>query len=379
MKIILAPDSFKGTIRSPEVCEILRDAFQRELPGAQFILLPLADGGEGSVEAILAAGKGERRRATVRDPLGRPVQAEFAFIPETGQALLEMAAASGIELLDKTELNPLLTSTFGTGELIKAAKLAGAREIIIGIGGSATVDGGAGMARALGCRLLDAAGHDLPEGGGALRQLATLQLGQLEDWRGRISVRVASDVSNPLTGPQGAAAVFAPQKGASPEMLPILEAGLQNWGELLIKQGLIADSCQFGDGAAGGLGIALRALLGARSESGAHLITELVGLKQHLDGASLVVTGEGCTDEQTCYGKLPAVVAELAAQAAVPTILISGAIKGPQNLLRQKFQAIFSTVSQVASLDETLAAARENLHNQARSVAATLRIAGFDK
>ncbi|NMA20056.1 MAG: glycerate kinase [Lentisphaerae bacterium] len=379
MKIIFAPDSFKGTIRSPEVCNILQKAFQEELPGAQYVCLPMADGGEGTVEAVLAAGKGERRQITVKDPLGRPVQAEFAFLPETAQAVIEMASASGLELLDKTELNPLLTSTFGTGQLLLEAQRLGAREIIIGIGGSATVDGGAGMARALGCRLFDADGQELPEGGGALRQLATLDLSGLAQWNRQIKVRVACDVTNPLTGPAGATAVFAPQKGATPEMLPILEAGLQNWGNILIKLGLIADTSQPGDGAAGGLGAGLRALLGARMESGARLIAELVGLEEHLSGASLLITGEGCTDEQTCFGKLPAVVAELANSAGVPAILLSGAVKGSQNPLREKFQAIFSTLSEVAPLDKTLAAARENLYNCARAVAATLRIANCGK
>ncbi len=379
MKIIFAPDSFKGTIRSPEVCRILQKAFEQELPGAEYVCLPMADGGEGTVEAILAAGKGERRQVIVEDPLGRPIQAEFAFLPETAQAVLEMASASGLELLSKQEMNPLQTNTRGTGQLLLEAQRLGAREIIIGIGGSATVDGGAGMARALGCRLLDALGQELPEGGGSLQQLASLDLRGLEQWNRQIKVRVACDVTNPLTGPTGAAAVFAPQKGATAEMLPILEAGLLNWGKILMKQGLIADSCQPGDGAAGGLGLGLRALLGARMESGANLVAELVRLKEHLSGASLLITGEGCTDEQTCFGKLPAVVAELANKAGVPAILLSGAIKGSQNPLRRKFQAIFSTLSEVTTLDKTLAAARENLYDRARAVAATLRIAGFGK
>jgi len=375
MKIIFAPDSFKGSIRSPEVCSILHEAFQQELPDAQFICLPMADGGEGTVEAILAAGKGERHQVIVKDPLGRSVQAEFAFLPETAQAVMEMASASGLELLSKQEMNPLLTSTAGTGQLLLEAQRLGAREVIIGIGGSATVDGGAGMARALGCRLLDAHGQELAEGGGVLQQLASLDLSGLAQWNRQIKIRVACVVTNPLTGPTGAAAVFAPQKGATAEMLPILEAGLQNWGNILMKQGLISDTCQSGDGAAGGLGLGLRALLRARMESGAHLVAELVGLKEHLCGASLLITGEGRTDEQTCYGKLPAVVAELANNAGVPAILLSGAVKGPQNPLRQKFQAVFSTLSEVAPLDKTLAAARENLYDRARAIAATLRIA----
>ncbi|MFA6931242.1 MAG: glycerate kinase [Lentisphaeria bacterium] len=377
MKILFAPDSFKGSIRSPEVCRILQQAFQAEIPNAEYVCLPMADGGEGTVEAVLAAAKGERHQIKVDGPLGKQVLADFAFFPETRQAVLEMASASGLELLCQEEQNPLVTSTYGTGQLLQEARRLGAQEVILGIGGSATVDGGAGMAQALGCHLFDHQGRELPKGGAALQHLAGLDLHALEEWRQHINIRVACDVTNPLTGPTGAVAVFAPQKGATAEMLPILEAGLQNWGEHLVRHGLIQDSCQPGDGAAGGLGLSLRALLGARMESGAKLIAELVGLKQQLAKADLLITGEGCTDEQTCYGKLPAVVAELAKEAGVPVILLSGAIQGPQNVLRQKFHAVFSCLSEVAPLDQVLRSARENLSDRARAIAATLRIAGF--
>lgn len=374
MKIILAPDSFKGTIRSPEVCQILRQAFSEELPAAQLVCLPMADGGEGTVEAVLAARSGERRQVTVSDPLGRQISADFAFFPESRQAVMEMAAASGIELLQRSELNPMLTSTCGTGQMLLEAQRLGAKEIILGIGGSATVDGGAGLAQALGCRLLDAEGRELPPGGGALQRLADIDFSGFMHWDSSIRLRVACDVTNPLTGPTGAAVVFGPQKGATEEMLPQLEAGLSRWGDCLLRHGKAQSTNEPGDGAAGGLGFGLRALLNAQMESGAKLLSEITGLADQLQGASLLITGEGCTDEQTCCGKLPAVLADLAAGAGVPAILISGAIRGPQDALRSRFQAVFSTVSQVASLEETLAAARQNLYNCARAVAAALKL-----
>lgn len=373
-KIILAPDSFKGTIRSPQVCAILQEAFQAELPEVELISIPMADGGEGTVEAVLAATAAEERRVSVRDPLGRAVTARFAFFPETGQAVLEMAEASGLERLREDERNPLLASTDGTGELLEAARRAGARELIIGIGGSATVDGGSGLARALGVRLLDAEGRELSPGGGSLHRLAALDFAALSPAWQDIRVRVACDVTNPLLGERGAARVFGPQKGATPAMVEQLERGLARWGELLRRHRLVDDVSQPGDGAAGGLGFGLRALLSARMQSGARLLAEITGLPRHLRGASLLITGEGRTDAQTGFGKLPAVLAELARAEGVPAILLSGSIEGPQEELRRHFTALYSTLSQLEELPQALARARESLYNRARALAATLRI-----
>jgi glycerate kinase len=372
MKIIFAPDSFKGSIRSPEVCEILLRAFQEKLPGAEFCCIPLADGGEGTVAAVLAARPGELREATVHDPLGRPISAQYAFFPESGQAVLEMASASGLELLSAAERNPLLTSTYGSGELIRAAITAGAKDIIMGIGGSATVDGGAGLVQALGAKLLDASGQDLPPGGGMLEHLASVAAGELPALCRGISIKVACDVTNPLLGATGAAAVFGPQKGASPAMVRSLENGLRRWSEKVSAAGLADTSDQPGDGAAGGVGFTLRAFLGGQMCSGARLIADLVGLPGHLQQADWIITGEGCTDEQTCYGKLPAIVAELAAAQGVPCILLSGAVKGSQTLLRQKFTAVFSSLSETGSLEAALSRARENLYDRALAVASLL-------
>ncbi|MDD3695288.1 MAG: glycerate kinase [Lentisphaeria bacterium] len=376
MKIIFAPDSYKGTMRSPRICEVLQAAFKAELPEAELLSLPMADGGEGSAEALLAAGWGEPRQATVQNPLGRRLQARFAYNAQQGLAMLDMASASGIELLETHELNPMLASSRGTGELLLAAKKLGLKEIILGIGGSATVDGGAGMAQALGCKLLDRQGRELPPGAKSLHALATIETEAMqEDWKG-VKVSVASDVNNPLCGPRGAVAMFARQKGADEEMLPKLEAGLQNWAAVLQKAGLISDAVQPGDGAAGGLGLALRALLKAETRSGAQLLAEMLELRRHLAGASLIITGEGHTDEQTLHGKLPAVLADLAAEQGLPCILLSGAVKGDQALLRQKFQAIYATLSDLAPLPTVLANAEKDLYDRARAIAATLRMGG---
>ena len=360
MKIIFAPDSFKGTLRSPTICQVLQDAFRAELPEAELLSLPMADGGEGSAEAVLASGWGQPHEAKVHDALGRPVKAKFAYDAERRLAILDMASASGIELLQKYELNPMLASSYGTGELLLAAKNIGAQEIILGIGGSATVDGGAGMAQALGCRLLDHDGQELPAGAAALHTLATINAEALQAWR-EIKITVASDVDNPLCGDKGAVAMFARQKGADEEMMPKLEAALQNWAAILKNSGFINDAVQPGDGAAGGLGLELRALLKAETRSGAHLLAEMLNLRQHFAGANLIITGEGHTDEQTLHGKLPAVIAELAAEQGLPCILLSGAVAGDQALLREKFSAIFATLSDLAPLSEVLAKAEKDL------------------
>lgn len=372
MKIIFAPDSFKGSIRSPEICAILLRAFQERLPAEEYVCLPLADGGEGTVNAVLAAKPGELRTVTVHDPLGRSVPAAFAFFPETSQAVVEMATASGLELLAADERNPLISSSYGSGELIRAAITAGARDIIVGLGGSATIDGGAGLVQALGARLVTTSGRELPPGGGSLSQLAAVELGELPALCQAVTFRIACDVTNPLLGKNGAAAVFGPQKGATPAMLSILEPGLQLWSEKVCALGLACSANQAGDGAAGGVGFALRAFLGGQMFSGGKLLAELVGLPRHLQQTDWLVTGEGCTDEQTCFGKLPAVLADLAREQGVPCILLSGAIRGPQEPLRQKFTAVFSCLSAVEPLADVLTHARVNLYDRAVAIAALL-------
>ncbi len=379
VKIVLAPDSFKGTLSSAEVCRILREAFRCCLPTAELTCLPMADGGEGTLAALVAATGAQRRSVTVLDPLGRPRPADFALLPQGRGAFIEMAEASGLERLRDEERNPMAATTYGTGQLVRAALDAGATDITIGIGGSATVDGGAGLAQALGCRLLDASGQDLPHGGASLRRLARLEVSPCDQRLRKVRLRVACDVTNPLLGPTGAATVFGPQKGASPEDVRQLEEGLRHWAQAVIEAGMAADSDQPGDGAAGGLGFALRTLAGAQMVSGARLVAELAGLKQAIATADLVVTGEGRTDFQTLFGKLPVVVAELSAAADVPCVLISGDIAGDQAPLRQHFAACFSTVPAVLPLAQVLKQARADLFSCGCAVAGLVAAASRRK
>ncbi|OGV55913.1 MAG: glycerate kinase [Lentisphaerae bacterium GWF2_52_8] len=372
MKIVLAPDSFKGCLRSPEICDALREGILSVRPDAEVISVPMADGGEGSTEAVLKAAGGELRTVTVRGPLGKPVEASFALLNDKRSAVLEMAAASGIELLSNDELNPLLASTFGTGELLRAALDAGAREIIMGIGGSATVDGGAGFIQALGVKLLDCEGNDLPGGGGTLARLDKLIVSGLDPRLRETRLRIACDVTNPLLGERGAASVFGPQKGASPVMVEELESNLVHYAETLKKSGLVANSSQPGDGAAGGLGFALRVFCGAEMVSGARLLAEITHLQEKMRDADLVITGEGCTDGQTSSGKLCSVIAELAREENVPVILLSGALKGDLPGMHETFTAAFSISTGPSSLSEALPSARKNLFFAARNIARLL-------
>jgi glycerate kinase len=367
VKIVLAPDSFKGNMRSPAVCAALARGIRQVLPSATILSVPMADGGEGTTESVAAATGVPLRQVPATGPLGQPVRATFALLPD-GTAVAEMASASGLELLRLNELNPLKTSTFGTGELIAAMLDAGARRIILGIGGSATVDGGAGMAQALGFRLRDAAGNDLPTGAEHLSRLATIGSVAIHPRLRECAIQVACDVTNPLLGPQGAVAVFAPQKGATPAMLPILEANLARLAAFWQETGMLASVAEPGDGAAGGLGAGLRAFCGAKLVSGARLVADAVGLHQALESADLVITGEGCSDASTAYGKLPAVVAELAAEKGIPTILLPGGLRGDFKGLERVFAGVFPICSGPMSLEEALAQAPANLERAARNV-----------
>lgn len=362
MKIVIAPDSFKGNMRSGRVCEIIRGAILREAPDAEVLAYPMADGGEGTVEAVVAATGGEIRKRRVCGPLGEPVEAAYGVLPD-GTAIMEMAAASGIELVPPDRLSPMEATTFGTGELILHLLGEGHDKIVMGIGGSATVDGGTGMAQALGYRFMDGDGKEIRERGGKIlfRIRRIDASGVLPDLK-RAAIRVACDVTNPLCGPDGAAPVFGPQKGATPEMVAALDAGLANLGEVVGIDGAA------GDGAAGGLGFGLRAFCGAEVESGARLIAETVGLPRALEGADLLITGEGQTDGQTASGKLCSVLAAMARERGVKTLLLSGALRGDLDPFLEMFDYAFSISSGHASLEACIAHARVDLTFVARNV-----------
>ncbi|MCF7818431.1 MAG: glycerate kinase [Kiritimatiellales bacterium] len=357
MKIVVAPDSFKGNMRSDRVCEIIRAAILREIPSAEVLALPMADGGEGTVEAVVAVTGGTFQSLEVCGPLGDPVIARYGLLPD-GSAIMEMASASGIELVSAERLNPLTATTYGTGELVRYLLAAGHNRIVMGIGGSATVDGGIGMACALGYRFLDAAGNETQ----VLTQICSIDSTAVFQGLAGAKIRVACDVTNPLTGPDGAAAVFGPQKGATPAMVKELDAGLSN---LLNIAGVPGAP---GDGAAGGLGYGLRAFCNAEIVSGAKLIADTVGLAAALEGADLLITGEGRTDGQTASGKLCSVLAGMARERGVKSLLVSGALQGDPDGFLDLFDDAFSISTGHTSLEACIRHAPEDLAFTVRNV-----------
>ena len=326
-RVVIAPQSFKGSADAVAVASAIARGIRRVWPRAQCVELPLADGGEGTALALVRATGGEMRNARVHDPLGREIDAQWGVLGDGITAVLEMAAASGLPLLREDERDPRITSTRGTGELILAAAASGAQRIVIGIGGSATNDGGAGMARAFGYRFFDAASLELPEGGGALARLARIE-GQTDPRLVRPAIDVACDVRNPLLGPEGATAVYGPQKGATPEIQRQLEGALTRYADVV--EAFVGRDVRSvpGAGAAGGLGAGLIAFLDARLVSGSALVLDAVGFEKRLVGADLVVTGEGRIDGQSIYGKLTHAVTIAAKRRGVPVVAVAG-ILGP--------------------------------------------------
>jgi glycerate kinase len=316
--VVIAPDKFKGTLTAAQVAEHVAAGLARVRPGARTVIVPVADGGEGTVDAVVAAGY-RRVEIGVRGPTGAPVTAGLAFDGTT--AVIEAAQACGLMLLPPGEFAPVTSTSQGVGELILAAARIGAKRIVLGLGGVATTDGGAGMMRALGAKLFDAAHRELPPGGGALRDLSALDVSAVRDLTA-IEFIVATDVDNPLLGPAGAAAVYAPQKGASPADIAVLEEGLSRWAEAADPQSVFRTAP--GAGAAGGLGFAAMAFLNARVSPGIALLLELLSFEERLKGASLVITGEGRLDAQTLRGKAPAGVAWAAAPHHIPVVAVAG-------------------------------------------------------
>ena len=324
MKIIVAPNSFKGSLSATQAAIAIARGVCEAFPEAEIVEIPIADGGDGTVEALVAAHKGTFQSVNVEGPLGDPVLASYGLIAGGRTAVVELASASGYVLLTPAARDPRKTSTYGFGQLLEAARQAGVESVIAGIGSSATNDGGAGMAQALGYRLLDAFGRDLPRGGAALVRLERIDGTGLDaGWRS-VKVMVACDVTNPLTGPEGASCVYGPQKGADPETVVLLDGALAHLAEVIERDlgKRVADVP--GAGAAGGTGAGLMAFLDAKLVSGAALVVEASGLDGALEGADLVITGEGRVDAQTAYGKAPGEVARRAQAAGIPTLLIAG-------------------------------------------------------
>ena len=369
MKIVIAPDSFKESLSAAGVASALARGLRQALPAAEIRECPLGDGGEGTLDAVLAATGGEVREARVTGPLGEPVTARWGWLAEQCTAFVEMASASGLELVPRARRDVRVATSHGTGELLCAALDAGAERLVLAIGGSATNDGGAGVLQALGVRLLDAQGQALAPGGAALASLASLDLTGLHPRLAAVEVVIAADVDNPLCGPQGASQIFGPQKGASPEQVRELDAALAHFATVTATTLGRDVSEQPGAGAAGGVGFAALAFLQATFRPGIEVVAELVGLEEALQGADLAVTGEGRLDGQTLRGKTPAGVLRLAQRHGVPVVAVAGSLgEGYEALYQQGLAAAFSLVPGPLSLEEALAQAEGLLERTARDI-----------
>jgi len=326
VRIGIAPDSFKGSLTALEAAACIERGLKNVLSGISVAKVPMADGGEGTVQAVIEATGGRRVARTVSDPLGRRIRASFGLTGDGKSAVIEMAAASGLALLKPRERNPRLTTTYGTGELIRHALKLGVKEILVGIGGSATNDGGTGMARALGVKFFNARGNKLEEGGGSLGKLARIDMSRLDPRIAGVKIEVACDVDNPLVGPHGAAYVYSPQKGASPAVVKQLDANLRQFARV-VQSDVGMDVLDIpGSGAAGGLGAGLMAFAGGTLRPGVEIVIDIVGLERRLKGCDLVITGEGRMDGQTVFGKTPAGVAKTAKRMGLPVIAICGSL-----------------------------------------------------
>ncbi|AIQ67351.1 glycerate kinase [Paenibacillus graminis] len=374
---VLAPDSFKESMTAKEVCIAMEKGLRKVYPAAHYIHVPMADGGEGTVQSLVDASGGEIHYKEVTGPLGQKVAAKYGILGGGHTAAIEMASASGIHLVSKETRNPMVTTTYGTGELIRECLDRGIRKIIIGIGGSATNDGGAGMAEALGARFLDESGAELPRGGGSLDRLANIDISALDERLRHVQMIVACDVTNPLCGEQGASRVFGPQKGATPEMVQKLDVSLAHYAEV-VKQQLHKDVRDLpGAGAAGGLGAGLLIFTQAVLQKGIEIVIEYTGLKEKLAGADVVFTGEGGIDFQTKFGKTPYGVARAAKASGQKVIAVAGYIgEGIDALYEEGFTAIFGIVPGASGLEKLLAEGPQNVERTCENIARILKLNG---
>lgn len=335
MKIVVAPDSFKGSLTAVEISDAIEQGIREVFPEAEIVKIPMADGGDGTVECLVKATGGEILKEKVRGPLGEEVYASYGILGDKKTAVIEMAEASGLTLVPENKRNPLITTTYGTGQLIKAALDRGCRKMIIGIGGSATNDGGAGMVQALGGKLLDRKGKEIGFGGGELKKIFQINTEHLDNRLSKTKVLVASDVSNPLCGSQGASNIYGPQKGATHEMIEELDESLAYFADI-IKRDLNKDVKDIaGAGAAGGLGASLMAFLDAELRPGIEIIIEIVRLEQAIKDADLVITGEGKIDGQTIYGKAPIGVAKIAKKYNIPVAAVAAIVGNDADIVHQ--------------------------------------------
>ena len=383
MKIVIAPDSFKESLSAVSVAACIEKGFREIFPDADYVTLPLADGGEGTVDVLLQGLAGQKRTNKVQGPLGELVSAEWAMLEPSAQstkrtALIEIAAASGLDLLTPEQRDPSIASSFGTGQLILEAIEQGAQTIILGLGGSATNDGGAGIVQALGGRLLDRNGQEFARGGAALVDLASIDLTGLYSRCADVELIVACDVDNPLCGDNGASHVFGPQKGATPEQVLRLDKALANFAQIAESQGCVVggESVQgrAGYGAAGGTPMGLGLLFHMQIKPGIEMVLDVLQADEVLKGADLVITGEGQMDNQTLQGKTPYGIAKRASLQGIPTIGIAGSLGTEVEALYGEMSSLFGTVRSPQPLNQVLKEAEMNLTRTARNIAATLKL-----
>ena len=376
MKVVIAIDSFKGSISSPDAGAAIREGIHRVFPDAEVFVRPLADGGEGTVEALTLGMHGRIRTVTVTGPLGTPVEAVYGILDDSKTAIIEMSAAAGITLVDEPNRNPLYTTTYGVGELIRDAIVNGCRNFIVGIGGSATNDGGIGMLQALGFGMLDENGNQVEFGAKGLRQLKSITTSHVLPELSKCTFRVACDVTNPLCGSTGCSAVFGPQKGADSEMINMMDRWLKDYALLSRKYFPDVNESLSGAGAAGGLGFAFLTFLHATLESGIKIVLEETKLRDYIQKADIVVTGEGRLDGQTVMGKAPIGVAKIAKEYGKPVIAFSGCVtKDAIACNEHGIDAFFPVLRGVVSLEEAMcrANAMQNIEDTAEQVFRLIR------
>ena len=374
-RYLCAPDSFKESLTAMEAARAMAQGIENADHDAEVRCLPMADGGEGTARALVDATGGSMRAVPVHDPLGRPVEGHFGLLADGTTAVVETAEASGLALLEAKERNPLIASSYGTGELMLAAVRSGAKRIIVGLGGSATNDAGAGLLQALGVRLLDKNGNDLAHGGAALANLTTIDISTMDPALKNVAITAACDVTNPLTGPTGASAVFGPQKGASKDDVATLDAALAHFAQVIDSQLGVAVNDVPGAGAAGGIGAALKGFLNAEFRPGIAIVLEQSGLDAAAQWADVVFTGEGSIDFQTKFGKTPAGVAETAKRHGKPVIAVAGHIgTGIDELHEVGIDAVFGIAPGAASLSELLADAAANVTRTTEQIVRTLQL-----
>lgn len=374
-KVVIAPDSFKESLTAIEVAEAVESGFTKIFPDWEYIKVPMADGGEGTVQSLVDALDGSMKEIEVLNPIGKKIQASYGLSGDGKQAIIEMATSSGLELIKSADRCVMQATSWGLGDLIHDALEEKVEKILIGIGGSATNDGGAGMIQSLGGKLLDRDGKQIPYGGEGLGELQSIDLSELDERLYDVEIEVACDVTNPLTGPDGASHVYGPQKGADEEQVEQLENNLKHFAEIIRKELDINIENEPGAGAAGGVGGALLAFFGAELRSGGELITEWLDLENTLKDADLVVTGEGGMNHQTAYGKTPVVVGKLAKKHQIPVIALVGSIsEGFEEVYVNGIDAVFSIITEVGDIEEVLETAFTNVEQTAENVARILKI-----